>query len=260
MMSEIHGEIRDGSGWIVINRPEKRNAVTLEMWDEMRRVLAHFIKKNVRSIVITGISGHFAAGADLTEFAVTKASPEEARRSFLAVDNVCRAIYEAPMPIIAAIEGYAIGAGLELAVACDIRLATTTVKIGITASKLGITIGYRHIRRLVSVIGPAHAIDLLTSARLLSANDAYRMGLVTEVAEDGEALGALVDRWVDRYARRAPLSLAWAKEAVHQVVEDPGMHEIQDDAGQSIRCFETHDFREAIRAFRERRVPEFTGQ
>lgn len=260
MTEHIRSTIKRGIGRLEIDRPEKRNAITLAMWDDMQEAIQSLLAHDqMRALVISGVPGHFAAGADIGEFDHTKADPEGARRSFLAVDLVCRTLFEAEIPVIAAMDGFAIGAGLELACACDIRLASGRAKLGITAAKLGITIGYGHVRRLVSVVGSAHALDLLTSARLVSATEAYHMGLVTEVAVDGD-LDELVTHWTDRYRRRAPLSLAWAKKVVHHVEIDPGLDLIRDDARESIQCFATEDFREAVKAFQGHRTPEFTGR
>jgi enoyl-CoA hydratase/carnithine racemase len=258
MTEYIRSFVRDEVGHIEIVRPEKRNAITLQMWDDMARVLDNMLARPLRAIVIAGASGHFAAGADISEFDTTKATPQQSRRSFLAVDHVCRLLYDCSVPVVAAIDGYAIGAGLELALACDIRLAADSSRLGITAAKLGITIGRGHIRRLIAVVGAARAIDLLTSARLVSAVEAYQMGLVTEVVPSAQ-LADRVEVWTERYRRRAPLSMAWAKEVVHRVLADPNLSSDPDDVEESIRCFETDDFREAVRAFRERRTPNFHG-
>ncbi len=258
MTGHILSSVENQVGYLQIARPEKRNAITLEMWNELTDQLQRLMAASVRAIVIAGVPGNFVSGADILEFDHTKSSPEAARRSFLAVDEFCRALYEAPVLVLAAIDGFAIGAGLELAVSCDIRLATGSSKLGITAAKLGITIGRAHIRRLMAVVGAAHALDLLTTGRLITADESYHMGLVTEVVPDGK-LAERVDAWVDRYRRRAPLSLTWAKEAVHRISADPNLGWVRDDAGESIGCFETDDFREAVRAFREHRTPTFHG-
>lgn len=259
MTGYVRSFVTGRTGHIEIARPEKRNAITLAMWNEIALALADLGAQAIRAVVIAGVPGHFASGADISEFDTTKATPQASRQSFRAVDDVCQALYASSVPVVAAIDGYAIGAGLELALACDIRLATASSHLGITAAKLGITIGQGHIRRLVAVAGAAHALDLLTSARLVSAEEAYHMGLITEVVPDG-ALPERVEAWVERYSRRAPLSLAWAKAAVHRVLEDPDLSSVQDDAEESIRCFQTEDFHEAVRAFHERRTPEFQGR
>lgn len=258
MTRYIRAELVNRVAYLTIDRPESRNAVSLDMWEEMARSLLTLLSREPAVLVVSGVPGHFAAGADIKEFHITRSTREAARRSFVAVDNLCRSLTETPIPVIAAIEGYAIGAGLELSCACDIRLASADSRLGITASKLGITVGRQHIRRLVGVVGPAHALDLLTTGRLVSASEAYHMGLVTEVASSGDLAARLQD-WVDRYLRRAPLSLAWAKRAVYGILADPHLDWVQDDVEESIQCFETQDFREAVKAFQEHRPPKFRG-
>ncbi len=255
----IRAEIVKRVAYLTIDRPESHNAVTLDMWEEMARSLATLLARDPAVLVVSGVPGHFAAGADIKEFHATRSTREASRRSFLAVDSLCRSLTEAPVPVIAAIEGYAIGAGLELSCACDIRLASADSRLGITASKLGITVGREHIRRLIGVVGAAHALDLLTTGRLVTAAEAYHMGLVTEVVSPGKLPERLKD-WVDRYGQRAPLSLAWAKQAVYGILADPHLDWVRDDAEESIDCFETENFREAVRAFQEHRPPKFRGK
>jgi enoyl-CoA hydratase len=247
---------RDGpSAWIWIDHAERRNALTLAMWKQFRDMLDDVAADPPRAVIVTGVGDRsFAAGADIAEFESTKANPEAARASFLAVDDVCRRLRALPVPVIAAINGHAVGAGLELAVAADFRLASPSSRLGITASRLGITIGHGHIRRLVDVVGAPRALDLLMTGRLLDADEAYRIGLVHAVTEDVRAAAAHL---AETLAERAPLSVAWAKQAVARVLADPDLSTVADDAAESIRCFDTADFWEAVRAFREKRPPNF---
>jgi enoyl-CoA hydratase/carnithine racemase len=178
--------------------------------------------------------------------------------SFRSVDSACRAVQEVAMPIIAAIEGYAVGAGLELAAACDFRLASTTARLGITAAKLAITPGRGHITRLRNVIGTAHSLDLLLTGRLVSANEAYAMGLVTEVVPSEDSVLSRAQALGETLASRAPGSLRWIKQTIYgaqgTLTDDPDA-----DAQEATQCFATEDFREAVQAFRGKRPPVFTG-
>src|SRR6266699_2675966 len=185
MESALIAEQKGPVGWITINRPEKRNAITLEMWYELQRSIEELVRLDMRALVITGAGDKsFASGADIAEFGTTKRNPEAARESFLAVDNACRQLTALSIPVIAAIDGYAIGAGLELAIACDYRIGTQRARLGITAAKIGITIGQGHIRRLVATTGPSWALDLLLSGRLVETDEAMRIGLLHRVVSD----------------------------------------------------------------------------
>jgi enoyl-CoA hydratase/carnithine racemase len=258
MAGTIRLEWRGPVAWIWIDHQEHRNAITASMWEALDTHLDAFHREPPRVVVVTGAGEKsFAAGADILEFDETKGTPEAARASFEAVDGVCRLLSRLPVPVIAALNGYVVGAGLELAVAADFRLAARHARLGITASRLGVTIGHGHMARLVSVVGPSRAVDLLMTGRLVTADDALSMGLVNQVVETAEAVRGAAGDLAELLMTRAPLSLAWAKQGVARVVAAPTLAGIEDDAGESIRCFETEDFREAVEAFREKRAPKF---
>lgn len=243
---------------ITICRPERRNAITRAMWDEFANALDLVESHNCRVLVVTGDGTRaFASGADILEFSETKATPDRAKDSFLAVDGVCRRLTELPFPVIAAINGYAVGAGLELAVACDLRVASATARLGITAAKLGITIGRGHMARLAAVVGPARALELLMTARLVDAREALRLGLVHEVVDSHADLLSRVNALTEELQQRAPNSLAWAKNGLRQVMMHPDLTGLGDDAEESTACFAHEEFREALAAFVEKRPPRF---
>ncbi len=257
MSDQVVWEVLGDIGWIWINRPEKRNAMTDAMWKDLTQIIQAAAPSEVRVIIISGRGGSFIAGADILEFESTKATPAAAQASFASVDNACRAVQNVSVPVIAAIDGFAVGAGMELAVACDFRLATRSARLGITASKLGITPGYAHIARLWDVVGTPATVDLLMTGRLLSAQEAYAMGILYQIAEDNtdllDASGALAGL----LAQRAPLTLSWTKAAVRHLVTEALLNRIRDDAQEATRCFETDDFRNAVESFREKRPPVF---
>lgn len=254
-------ERRQAIAVITINRPEARNALTDSMWVTLKDSVERAGRDpHVRVVIIRGAGDRaFASGADIKEFSATKATPEAAKASFRRVLAAIDAIERLPKPVIAMINGYAIGAGCELACGCDFRIAAETARLGIPSGRLGITIGHRHILRLVRLVGPSRTKELLMTAELVSAHDACRVGLVDHVVPP-ERLEAFTLEFAGKIARCAPLSVQWAKEAVHRCLDDPSLAGLGDDADLATRCFATADFWEGVRAFRERREPEFRGR
>lgn len=250
-------EWRDGAAWLRIDRPEKHNAMTQAMWLRLGALAGTALAAAPVALVVAGVPGAFASGADIAEFATVKATASAARASFEAVDAACRLLFEAPVPTIAAIDGHALGAGLELAAACDLRLATRAARFGIPSARLGVTIGHGHVRRLVWAVGPSRALEMLLTARTLDASAALGAGLVHELAEDWDGLLAAASATCRRLGGLSPQSLRWAKAAVHRVLADPALAGIEDDAGLAIRAFDSAEFREGARAFLERRAPRF---
>ncbi|MDA8195017.1 MAG: enoyl-CoA hydratase-related protein [Thermaerobacter sp.] len=257
MTATVSWEIEGQTGWIWINRPEKRNAMTDAMWQKLAGLVDEAPRMGARAVVISGRGGSFVAGADILEFESTKNTPSAAQASFASVDNACRAVQDLPIPVIAAIDGFAVGAGLELAAACDFRLASGNARLGITASKLGITPGRAHIARLWEVVGTARTLDLLMTGRLITAHEAYAMGLLYQIAEDGNDLREAAGALARLLAERAPLTLSWTKSTVRRLVTESLLDRIGDDAGDATVCFATSDFREAVQAFKEKRPPIF---
>jgi enoyl-CoA hydratase/carnithine racemase len=261
MDSALIAEQKGPVGWITISRPEKRNAITLEMWYELQRSIAELTRLDIRALVITGAGDKaFASGADIAEFGTTKSNPAAARESFLAVDDTCRQLTELSIPVIAAIDGYAIGGGLMLAIACDYRIATQRAQLGITAAKIGITVGQGHIRRLVAATGPSSALDLLLSGRLVEADEALRIGLLHRIVSDKASLLREAQALGELFVERAPTSLAWAKRQVYEIIAGTPALSPEVDAERSIQCFESKDFLEGVRAFQDKRRPRFTIQ
>lgn len=175
-----------------IDRPSRRNALTMRMWQDIPATLALACQPDTRCVVITGAGGDFSAGADVSEFGTLRAG-EAAERYAAAVTGAVQAVAQVPVPTIAAIDGYCVGGGCEIAVACDIRLASERARIGVTAAKLGVVYSLASTRRLAALVGLGWARYLLLSATLLPAQRALPIGLVHEVHTSESVLPAALD-------------------------------------------------------------------
>jgi enoyl-CoA hydratase len=258
-MNYINFEKKEFSGFITITRPEALNALSGALMAELSAALDEAAALNLRSLVITGAGEKaFVAGADIAE--MKDLSPPEAEQFSGAGNGVMNKIELFPVPVIAAINGYALGGGSELALACDIRLAAENAAFAFPEVSLGILPGYGGIRRLVRLIGPGRAKELLFSARRIKAPEALAMGLVNgvypaaELAAETLKLAALINA-------NAPLGVQGAKAAANS---SPYLSLGESNALEARlfgACFGTEDQRNAMSAFTEKRKPEpFTGK
>ncbi len=259
-MDELQVAARGAVATLVLNRPAKRNAITLEMWKALPGVLEDLASDpETRVLVIRGAGEEaFAAGADISEFGRVRHDAASGRRYSRAVTQAERALAAFPQPTIAMIRGSCVGGGLEVALACDLRFASRTSRFGITAARLGIVYGYASTRRLATMVGPGHARDLLFSGRLVGAAEALAMGLVTRVCEP-EALEPETYEYARRLADQAPLSQKGAKLMLRQFAGE-GKMTASDLSACVERAYESEDYHEGVRAFLEKRPPRFRGR
>jgi enoyl-CoA hydratase/carnithine racemase len=252
---------RDGSiATLVLNRPEKRNAITIEMWQALPRILGDLeTGDDARVVVIRGAGTEaFASGADISEFERFRGTVAAARAYSATVEAAERALADFPRPTIAMIHGHCIGGGLELALACDFRMSSRIARFGIAAARLGIVYSLPATRRLAGIVGPSHARDILLSARLIEAEEAHRMGLVNVVCEP-EALENVTYAYARLLAQQAPLSQRGAKLMLQYMIGEGGVTE-SDLAAVVEQAYESRDYREGVQAFLEKRLPRFTGR
>lgn len=240
---------------LTIDRPAKRNAISYEMWCAIPKLMAEVAASPARALVIRGHE-HFSAGADISEFTTLRAGADGARRYSEAVHAGERAIAELDRPTIAAITGYCIGGGCEIALACDIRIAADDAKFGITPAKLGIVYHFTSTRQLVAAVGQSWAKQILFSGDIYDADTALRIGLVNEL-HTATAVHTRAMELAGRIAGRARVSVRGAKTIVNRIAsgqreEDEETHALLDAAHQSA------EYAEGVRAFLEKRPPRFT--
>lgn len=253
---------RHGTALVLrLNRPRAGNAISREvalaLGDHLRTCAAD---KSLRTLLITGAgTRYFCTGGDVRAYA-RLASAEELERVFNLMRDVCDAMETLPCPVIAAINGYAVGGGAELTLACDLRIAEASAQIGFPQSRLGIMPGWDGTERLVRTIGRASAAKLLFSGKRVSATEARELHLVDEVVPDGQALGRALGL-AATFAEVAPLSLGAIKTALREAGTAQAAEKVRARARQAFaRLWFTEDHKEAERAFEEKRAPVFNGR
>jgi enoyl-CoA hydratase/carnithine racemase len=247
-------EIGDPVATLTIDRPAKRNAISFEMWSAIPEVVARVEQSPARVLVVRG-DEHFSAGADISEFSTLRAGAEGAAKYSEAVHAGERALSEMSKPSIAAISGFCIGGGCEIALACDMRICADNATFGITPAKLGIVYHFTSTRQLVDAVGPAWAKQILFSGEFLDAPTASRIGLVNEVHPAGE-LDERVEKLATTIATRAQVSVHGAKSIINRIqggldAEDAEVVALYDKAHSSA------DYAEGVAAFLEKRKPRF---
>lgn len=252
---------RDGIGWIVFNHPERRNAMSLDMWAGLADAALAFDRDPaVRVVVMRGAGGRaFVSGADISEFdahranAAQKQSYDEiAARAQLALAGMAK-------PLVALIEGFCVGGGLAIALNADVRFATHEARFAIPAARLGLGYDYRGLAALARLVGPSVAKDMLFSARFIDAAEALRLGLVNQLSEPAQIEQLVLD-YATQVAANAPLTVRAAKAAVRAFERYSGAVDTAEVDALVAGCFDSEDYREGRRAFMDKRAPRFSGR
>ena len=244
--------------YIIINRESKLNALNANTINELNIALKEaFDDKATGGIIITGAgSKAFVAGADISEL---KDLDSKSAKEMAAgcQKNVFDLIENGPKPVIAAINGFALGGGLELAMACHIRVAADTAKMGLPEVTLGLIPGYGGTQRLTQLVGKGKAMEIIMTAEMITANDALLYGLVNHVVKGGELL-LKAEEILTKILMRAPFAIAAAIKAIN-ASSNPEMKGYQVEINEFAACFGTNDVKEGIAAFLEKRKPQFNG-
>lgn len=250
--------IQDQVAWIQIDRPTKLNALNRVVLEELNQVFSELqTDASVRVIVLTG-SGEkaFVAGADIAEF--SEFGPEEGRAlAQKGQDDVFTFIEQMNKPVIAAINGFALGGGLELAMSCHIRIASSNARMGLPETSLGVIPGYGGTQRLAQIIGKGRAMELILSCQMLPADQALDFGLVTQVVPQEELLPAAA-ALAQKILKNSPFAIGQAIQAVNAAYEE-GLNGFEAEVNGFGTCFGSEDFKEGTQAFLEKRKANFTG-
>ncbi|MDB9835309.1 enoyl-CoA hydratase-related protein [Flavobacteriaceae bacterium] len=250
--------IQDQVAWIQIDRPTKLNALNRVVLEELNQVFSDLrTDVSVRVIVLTG-SGEkaFVAGADIAEF--SEFGPAEGRAlAQKGQDDVFTFIEQMNKPVIAAINGFALGGGLELAMSCHIRIASANAKMGLPETSLGVIPGYGGTQRLAQIIGKGRAMELILSCQMLPADQALNFGLVTQVVPQEKLLPAAA-ALAQKILKNSPFAIGQAIQAVNAAY-DEGLNGFEAEVNGFGTCFGSEDFKEGTQAFLEKRKANFTG-
>ncbi|MDR3695429.1 enoyl-CoA hydratase-related protein [Mucilaginibacter sp.] len=245
--------------YIIINRESKLNALNKATLAELHTALSDaFSNPKVGGIIITGAGQKaFVAGADISEFKETgsEGGGEIARQGQTLVFDV---IENGNKPVVAAINGFALGGGLELAMACHIRVASENAKMGLPEVTLGLIPGYGGTQRLTALVGKGKALEMIMTADMITAADALQNGLVNHIVSP-EQLREKAEEILNKILMRAPLAIAAAITAVNAAAKD-GVNGFETEKEQFAKCFTTKDLQEGIAAFLEKRKPDFKGE
>jgi enoyl-CoA hydratase len=255
MLAEIDGPI----GWMTFNKPARRNAVSLDMWEAMPVILDRFEQDPaVRVIVLKGAGDQaFVSGADISQFEKARSSRESNAHYEEVSGEAGRRLAACRKPTIAMIRGFCIGGGLAIAIGCDIRIANEGARFGIPAARLGLGYGASGVKKLMEVVGPSFTKEIFFTARHFSAAEAREMGLVNRVVSD-DLLEEYTRRYCTTIGDNAPLTMHALKRTVAELVRGEKADLAASEALVKA-CFDSQDYIEGRRAFMEKRRPVFSG-
>lgn len=252
-------EVERGVAYLTVNRPDQRNAMTWAMYERLVEVCEEVDRDDRIKVLVVRGSGEraFISGTDITQFPAFRGNPQAGIEYEERIDRVVGRLEAVEKPTVASIRGYCVGGGLGIAMACDLRLASEDARFGVPIIRLGNCLSMHTYTRLVSLIGPARAKEMIYTARHVDAPEALAWGLINEIVPPAD-LAARAQQLTEAIASAPPLTLRVSKEAVRRIVhrllpENPG-HDL------IARCYNSSDFQEGVAAFLDKRSPRWTGR
>ncbi len=249
----------DGIVTITINRPEKLNAFTIDVWRDLGTdFLALSEDDSVRCIILRGAGEKaFSPGNDISEFETSRSNKEQAVQYGQVMRRTIEAIGNCRHPVVAQIHGICVGGGMEIASLADVRICGTSSRFGVPIKNLGLVMSYSELAPLVKLVGPSTALAVLLEGTIFGADKALELGVVTRVVPDAD-VAAEARKTAERIAAGAPLVARWHKKFIRRLLAGSELTDAERD--EAFDCFDTEDFRTGYRAFLQKETPNFTGR
>ena len=252
-------EVVGGVARLTVNRPEQRNAMTWAMYQRLVEICEEVDRDDrIRVLVITGAGGRaFISGTDISQFPAFRGNPQAGIDYEERQDRVTGRLEDVTKPTLASIRGFAVGGGMSIAITCDLRIASEDARFGIPIIRLGNCLSVKTYARIVALLGPARAKEMIYTARHVDAREALAWGLVNEVVP-AEVLETRTRELAEQIAAAPPLTLRVSKEAVRRIVN----RSVPEDRGHDLieTCYNSADFQEGVAAFLDKRPPRWTGR
>ncbi len=257
-MSEVRVEKSGLIATVTLSNPGKLNAISLSMWNALTREFTVLSQDEaLRCVIVRGEGRNFAAGADIEEFPEVRSTVEKGMRYHTeTIAQALQAISECLHPTIAAIEGVCVGGGLEIACACDLRIASPASRFGIPVNRLGFPLAPGELQQLLQLVGKTAALEILLEGRVFDASEAKDKRLINRIADDVEED---VRKTAQRIALGAPLAARMNKRMARRLTAQPDPL-TEQELREAFAFLESQDYREGVRAFLDKRKPEFSGK